>query len=112
MVDDAYDFGRIAATNALSDIYAMGATPLFALAIIAMPSRTLPGDVISRILAGGRDACAEAGAVIIGGHSIDAREPLYGLAVIGETTPTHLLGNHGGKEATVCYLANRSVWVY
>ena len=83
IVDDPIDFGRIAATNALSDIYAMGGRPLFALAVVGMPLDKLPVDVIRRVLEGGAQVCAGAGAAVAGGHSIDAPEPIYGLAVIG-----------------------------
>ena len=78
IVDDPYEFGRIAATNAISDIYAMGAQPLFALALLGMPINVLPLDVIQKITAGGESVCAEAGIVIAGGHSIDTVEPIYG----------------------------------
>src|SRR3979409_319836 len=79
IVDDPYDFGRIAATNAISDIYAMGGTPIMALAIVGMPLEKLPGAVIQRILEGGEAVCAAAGIPIAGGHSIDTLEPIYGL---------------------------------
>jgi hypothetical protein len=78
IVDDAYDFGRIAATNALSDIYAMGGQPIMALAIVGMPLDKLPLEVIRNILAGGESVCAAAGIPIAGGHSIDVLEPIYG----------------------------------
>src|SRR6201991_785364 len=77
MVDDPYDFGRIAATNAISDVYAMGGTPIMALAIVAMPIAQLPVDVIGRVLAGGNAVCADAGIPIAGGHTIDSVEPIY-----------------------------------
>src|ERR1700750_2563903 len=80
IVDDPYWFGRIAATNALSDVYAMGATPVSALNLVAFPLETLGGDVLAEILRGGADALAAAGAAIVGGHSIDDPEPKYGLA--------------------------------
>jgi selenide, water dikinase len=83
MVDDPVDFGRIAATNAISDIYAMGGRPLLALAILGMPLGKIDPEVVARILRGGAEACAEAGIPVAGGHSIDAPEPIYGLAVIG-----------------------------
>nr|MBP7525394.1 selenide, water dikinase SelD [Propionivibrio sp.] len=79
IVDDPFDFGRIAATNAISDIYAMGGTPLFALAIVGMPVSTLPMDTIRLILEGGESVCAKAGIPIAGGHTIDSIEPIYGL---------------------------------
>ncbi len=87
IIDDPFDFGRIAATNALSDIYAMGARPLFALAIVGMPINTLSHDSIRNILRGGEAVCAQAGIPIAGGHSIDSVEPIYGLAVTGVVDP-------------------------
>ncbi|HEY5971821.1 MAG TPA: selenide, water dikinase SelD [Pseudoxanthomonas sp.] len=104
IVDDPFDFGRIAATNALSDIYAMGATPLFALAIVGMPINTLPHDTIREILRGGEHACAEAGIVVAGGHSIDSVEPIYGLAAIGVVDPRHLKRNAGARDGDVLIL--------
>ena len=95
IVDDPYDFGRIAATNALSDIYAMGARPLFALAIVAMPVATLSPATIGRILEGGQAACAAAGIPIAGGHTIDSVEPIYGLVAIGSVAPDAVLSNRG-----------------
>ena len=83
MVDDARDFGRIAATNAISDVYAMGGRPILALAILGMPVGKLAPEVVAKILRGGAETCAEAGIPVAGGHSIDAPEPIYGLAVIG-----------------------------
>jgi selenide, water dikinase len=97
IVDDPYEFGRIAATNAISDIYAMGAQPLFALALLGMPINVLPLDVIQKITAGGESVCAEAGIVIAGGHSIDSVEPIYGLVVIGLVDPKHLKRNNGSR---------------
>jgi len=87
IVDDAFDFGRIAATNALSDIYAMGGRPLLALAIVGMPINTLSHDSIRDILRGGESVCTRAGIPIAGGHSIDSVEPIYGLAVTGVVDP-------------------------
>jgi selenide,water dikinase len=97
IVDDPYEFGRIAATNAISDIYAMGAQPLFALALLGMPINVLPLDVIQKITAGGESVCADAGIVIAGGHSIDSVEPIYGLVVIGIVDPKHLKRNNGSR---------------
>ena len=97
IVDDPYEFGRIAATNAISDIYAMGAQPLFALALLGMPINVLPLDVIQKITAGGESVCADAGIVIAGGHSIDTVEPIYGLVVIGLVDPKHLKRNNGAQ---------------
>jgi selenide, water dikinase len=83
MVDDPHDFGRIAATNALSDIYAMGGAPIMALAILGMPVDKVPVDIVRKILEGGASVCDAAGIPIVGGHSIDSPEPIYGLAAIG-----------------------------
>src|SRR5690606_26035352 len=83
IVDAPHDFGRIAAANALSDVYAMGATPILALAIVAMPIDRLPLEVIGRILQGGESVCASAGVPVAGGHTIDSVEPIYGLAALG-----------------------------
>src|ERR1700756_593415 len=87
IVDDPRDFGRIAATNAISDVFAMGGTPILALAILGMPLRELPLEIARDILAGGAAACAGAGIPVAGGHSIDTAEPIYGLAVIGTASP-------------------------
>jgi selenide,water dikinase len=95
VVDDPFDFGAIAATNALSDVYAMGATPLFALALVGMPVDKLPVEVIRLILDGGESICAKAGIPIAGGHTIDSVEPIYGLAAIGVVDPRHLKRNAG-----------------
>src|SRR5437868_2512768 len=83
IVDDPFDFGRIAATNAISDVYAMGGTPIMALALVAMPINQLPLDVIAQVLRGGEAICREAGVPIAGGHTIDSVEPIYGLVVMG-----------------------------
>lgn len=104
IVDDPVDFGRIAATNALSDIYAMGAMPLFALAIVGMPVDTLPRESIRGILRGGEQACADAGIVVAGGHSIDSVEPIYGLAAIGVVDPAMLKRNGGARDGDVLVL--------
>lgn len=97
MVDDPRDFGRIAAANAVSDIYAMGGKPLMALAIVGMPLDKLPIDVVREILRGGSEICSEAGIPIAGGHSIDAPEPIYGLAVIGLAKPENIRRNAGAR---------------
>ena len=97
VVDDPYDFGRIAATNALSDIYAMGASPIFALAIVGMPIGRMPVETIGQILAGGAAVCAGAGIPIAGGHSIDSAEPIYGLVALGLVHPDRLLKNSGAR---------------
>ena len=87
IVDDPYDFGRIAATNAISDVYAMGGRPIMALALVGMPINVLPAEVIARILAGGEAVCRAAGIPIAGGHSIDSVEPIYGLVALGVVHP-------------------------
>jgi len=104
IVDDPYDFGRIAATNALSDVYAMGGTPLFALAIVGMPLDKLPEEVIRQILAGGESVCAAAGIPIAGGHSIDVLEPIYGLVGIGVVHPQQIKRNAGAQAGDVLIL--------
>ena len=104
IVDDPYDFGAIAATNALSDIYAMGATPLFALALVGMPIDKLPVATIRRILEGGEAICARAGIPIAGGHSIDTVEPIYGLVAIGLVDPANLKRNAGAQAGDALIL--------
>jgi selenide,water dikinase len=93
IVDDPFDFGAIAATNAISDVYAMGGTPLFALALVGMPINTLPIDTIRKILEGGESICAKAGIPVAGGHSIDSVEPIYGLVAIGLVHPKNVKRN-------------------
>src|SRR3546814_18840635 len=90
IVDDPYDFGRIAAANALSDVYAMGGSPIMALAIVGMPINVLPKADIAAILQGGAAVCAQAGIPIAGGHSIDSVEPIYGLAAMGLAHPDQI----------------------
>src|SRR5690606_24863355 len=104
IVDDPFDFGRIAATNALSDVYAMGGTPIFALAVVGMPLDKLPGEVISRILEGGASVCREAGIPIAGGHSIDVLEPIYGLVGLGVVDPAHVKTNAGARDGDALIL--------
>ena len=104
IVDDPFDFGRIAATNALSDVYAMGGMPLMALAILGMPINVLPVDVIREILRGGEAICAQAGIPIAGGHSIDSVEPIYGLAAIGVVHPRHLKRNSSARAGDALVL--------
>ncbi len=104
IVDDPYDFGRIAATNALSDIYAMGARPLFALALVGMPIAVLSAATIARILEGGQAACSAAGIPIAGGHTIDSVEPIYGLVAIGSVAPDAVLANRGAREGDLVVL--------
>ncbi len=93
IVDDPYDFGRIAAANALSDLYAMGARPLLALALVGMPINVLPRETIAAILRGGESVCAQAGIPVAGGHSIDSVEPIYGLAALGVVHPANVKRN-------------------
>ena len=90
IVDDAYDFGRIAAANAFSDVYAMGATPLLALNLVGWPRDTLPYELLGDVLRGGADIAKEAGAFVLGGHSVDDPEPKYGMVVIGEVHPNRV----------------------
>ena len=104
IVDDPFDFGRIAATNAISDVYAMGGTPIMALALVAMPINQLPIDVIGRVLAGGQAVCADAGIPIAGGHTIDSVEPIYGLVVMGLVHPDRVRRNSDAREGDVLVL--------
>lgn len=104
IVDDPRDFGRIAAANALSDIYAMGGKPIFALAVVGMPLDKLPLDVIREILAGGEEICAGAGIPIAGGHSIDVLEPIYGLVGLGVVHPQRVKRNSGAQAGDMLVL--------
>src|SRR6202007_1942847 len=104
IVDDPYDFGRIAATNAISDVYAMGGRPIFALALGGMPVNVLPVQVIRRILEGGEAVCESAGIPIAGGHSIDSVEPIYGLAVLGLVHPDRVFRNSTARAGDVLIL--------
>jgi len=104
VVDDPFAFGRIAATNALSDVYAMGARPILALAIVGMPVGRMPVEMIQQILAGGASVCAAAGVPVAGGHSIDSAEPIYGLVALGLVHPDRLLKNSGGQAGDVLIL--------
>jgi selenide, water dikinase len=104
IVDDPYAFGRIAATNALSDVYAMGGRPVSALNLIAYPLETLGPDVLQEILRGGSDAVAAAGAAVVGGHSIDDPEPKYGMAIMGIVAPDEVLTNAGGRAGDALVL--------
>jgi selenide,water dikinase len=104
VVDDPFDFGRIAATNALSDVYAMGATPILALAIVGMPIDKLPAETIRAILEGGASVCAAAGVPVAGGHSIDSVEPIYGLVALGLVHPDKVLTNRTARAGDVLIL--------
>lgn len=104
MVDDPHDFGRIAATNAISDVYAMGGKPIMALAILGMPVDKIPVEMVREILKGGASVCATAGIPVAGGHSIDCPEPVYGLAVIGICRPEHLRRNADAKAGDALIL--------
>ena len=104
IVDDPYQFGQIAAANSLSDIYAMGDEPLFALNIVAFPIMHLPKSILTEILQGGADKAKEAGITIVGGHSIDDKEPKYGLVVTGEVNKNQLIRNDTAKEGDVLIL--------
>jgi len=104
IVDDPYDFGRIAATNAISDVYAMGGTPIMALALVGMPINVLPLETIGLILKGGDSVCAEAGIPIAGGHTIDSVEAIYGLVVMGLVHPKNVKRNADAKAGDVLVL--------
>ncbi len=104
MVDDPRDFGRIAAANAMSDVYAMGGTPIMALAILGMPLDKLPVETVRAILQGGASICAEAGVPVAGGHSIDSPEPIYGLAVIGLCKLAEIRRNSGARPGDALIL--------
>jgi selenide, water dikinase len=105
IVDDPFEFGRIAATNAISDVYAMGGQPLFALALVGMPIDKLPHATIRAILAGGEAAARAAGIPIAGGHSIDSQEPIYGLVAIGVVDPRRIKKNNAGQAGDVLILS-------
>ncbi|MBN9339339.1 MAG: selenide, water dikinase SelD [Comamonadaceae bacterium] len=104
IVDDPYEFGRIAATNALSDVYAMGGKPIMALALVAMPVNVLPLDVIGAIVRGGQDVCRAAGIPIAGGHTIDSVEPIYGLVAMGLVHPDRVRRNADARPGDVLVL--------
>lgn len=104
IVDDPYDWGRIAATNALSDVYAMGGTPLLALNLVAWPRAGLPFELLARVLDGGADVVRTAGALVAGGHSIDDAEPKFGLAVVGTVDPARVLTNAGAQAGDALVL--------
>jgi selenide,water dikinase len=104
VVDDPYDWGRITAANALSDIYAMGADPLTALQLVGWPRDTIPFDVLGRVIEGGLDIMAEAGCTVLGGHSVDDPEPKYGFAVTGTSPPGDITTNSTAKPGQVLIL--------
>lgn len=104
IVDGPYDFGAIAAANALSDVYAMGGTPLAALSIVGFPDAALPAEVLGQILRGAADKAAEAGIAIVGGHTIKAEEPIFGLAVVGKVAPNRVLTNSNAQPGDVLIL--------
>ena len=104
IVDDPFDFGRIAATNALSDVYAMGGRPILALALLAMPVNVLPAKIIREVLRGGETVCAQAGIPIAGGHSIDSLEPIYGLAALGLAHPERIKRNCDARRGDALIL--------
>mgnify|MGYP001252946590 FL=1 len=104
IVDDPYDYGRIAATNALSDVYAVGGRPIMALAIAAMPMNQMPPDMVQKILSGGAQVCADAGVPVAGGHTIDSVEPIYGLAVVGLVHPDRIKRNCDAQAGDVLIL--------
>jgi selenide,water dikinase len=104
VVDDPYDFGRVAAANALSDVYAMGGTPLTAMNVVAFPLEQLGGEVLGAILRGGLDVVTAAGASVVGGHSIKDDEPKYGLAVTGTVHPDRVVTNAGGRAGDALVL--------
>lgn len=104
LVDDPYDFGRIAATNAFSDLYAMGATPLLALNLVGWPRETLPFELLGEVLRGGADVAQAAGAFVLGGHSVDDPEPKYGMVAIGEVHPDRIVTNAGAQPGDALVL--------
>ncbi|MET4696268.1 selenide, water dikinase SelD [Endozoicomonas lisbonensis] len=104
IVDDPFDFGRVAATNAISDVYAMGGKPLMAIAILGWPVNILPAEIAGTVVDGGRQACADAGIPLAGGHSIDAPEPIFGLAVTGHVPVQQLKRNNQARPDSRLYL--------
>jgi len=104
IVDDAFDFGRIAAANSISDVYAMGGKPLMAIAILGWPVEKLPVDLAQKVIEGGRVVCAEAGIPLAGGHSIDSQEPIFGLAVTGIVPIENLKKNNSAQEGDLLFL--------
>lgn len=107
IVDDAFDFGRIASANAISDVYAMGGQPLLAIAILGWPIDKLPPEVAREVIEGSRSICAKAGIPLAGGHSIDSPEPIFGLAVTGKVSIQHLKRNDTATEGCLLYLTKK-----
>jgi selenide,water dikinase len=107
IVDDPYQFGRIAAANAISDVYAMGGKPILAIAILGWPINVLPPDVASKVIEGGRSICMEAGIPLAGGHSIDSPEPIFGLAVNGLVGKKEIKHNNTAKEGDLLFLTKK-----
>ena len=107
IVDDPFDFGRIASANAISDVYAMGGKPILAIAVLGWPINKIPADVARRVIEGGRSICAEAGIPLAGGHSIDTIEPMFGLAVNGLVAINHLKQNNTAKAGDILFLTKR-----
>jgi selenide, water dikinase len=107
IVDDAYDFGKIAAANAISDVYAMGGKPLMAIAILGWPIGKLSNEIAQQVIAGGRNICHEAGIPLAGGHSIDALEPMFGLAVTGIVAKHCMKKNNTAKQGDLIYLTKK-----
>ena len=104
VVDDPFDFGRIAATNAISDVYAMGGKPVMAIAILGWPVNELEPEIAAKVIDGGRAVCAEAGIALAGGHSIDSPEPIFGLAVTGQVAVDRIIRNDTAKAGDLLYL--------
>lgn len=104
IVDDAEDFGRIASVNAISDVYAMGGTPILAIAILGWPIDKIPAEIANHVIEGSRKACAEAGIPLAGGHSIDSPEPIFGLAVTGRVNTKNIKKNGGATEGSLLFL--------
>jgi len=107
IVDDPYDFGRIAATNAISDVYAMGGKPVMAIAVLGWPIDKLSPEIAGKVISGGKKACADAGIPLAGGHSIDSPEPIFGLAVNGLVKTSHLKRNDTGKAGDLLFLTKK-----
>jgi len=104
IVDDPYAYGAIAAANSVSDVYAVGARPLFALSVTAFPRAKLKAGLLEKIVSGGADKLAEAGVAVVGGHSVDDAEPKFGYAVIGEVDPERMIGHDGSRPGDVLFL--------